>query len=140
MLPVCRSFPDGFAAHVIPIDTGDASDDKSRDDVFLDIVLNPNVFMARSFAFGGMPYFEKTCAYDKDVCALINNANNGILSKDILDLFYGMTDEEIGEKVYCHIVDARNGLPIESKIFLRRPKNVKEEKIVILDHGFASVT
>lgn len=109
-------------------------------DIFLDVELNKNHFSLRSFAMGGMPYFETSrISYDSDSSNLNNGKKlpqviqdiiAGKLSPMIKDLFKGINIQ--GKGIPSFITDSRKSITARYMLTLIDPDNV--------DNNVASVS
>ena len=77
-------------------------------DVFIDVELNKNNFSLRSFAMGGMPYFEtSSLSYDDPANAqFLEKMIAGRVSPLVYDLFEGVDKAQYGRRVEAFRVDA----------------------------------
>ncbi|KAK8875840.1 hypothetical protein M9Y10_006015 [Tritrichomonas musculus] len=105
-------------------------------DIFLDVELNKNYFSLRSFAMGGMPYFEMArVSYDtntsqisssngKNIPQIIQDIIAGKLTPVIADLFKGINIQ--GKGIPCFISDSRKSITARYMLTLIDCENDKE--------------
>ena len=113
---ISHSFPKHWTNVVIPFENGFVSGDP---DAYLELVLNPTSYTLRSFAFGGLPYYEKSGLYDQDYNQIVHDIKANVLTPLILGFFDGVDPEQIGDKLICYIVDSRGHLELKSSCVLR---------------------
>ena len=87
-------------------------------DVFIDVELNKNNFSLRSFAMGGMPYFEtSSLSYDDPANAqFLEKMIAGRVSPLVYDLFEGV---DIARRpIPCFVTDSRQSITAKYQLVL----------------------
>lgn len=117
-------------------------------DIFLDVELNKNYFSLRSFAMGGMPYFETSrISYEtnsssnnmdgKNLPQVIQDIIAGKLSPMIKDLFKGINIQ--GKGIPSFITDSRKSITARYMITLIDPDMIGNNNVSSFSHysGFS---
>lgn len=99
------------------------------DDDYIDVILKKQTFLIRSFALGGLPYFEKSGQYDETDKQIIDDICSGVYSDKVAVLFDG-ADIPKNKTVQANIFDSRKE-PTKTYSQMLYPPN-KEDRLVMV--------
>ena len=120
----CHSIPNYWGKSAIPYDIESNDIDP---EVYLDLVLKPTTYIIKSFAFGGLPYFEKSEAYNQEFSEIIDFIKKNEFNEVFNQFFRGLEPSQIGDKLICHVTDSRYQLDLKYSITLKKLKKSNNE-------------
>lgn len=102
-------------------------------EIYVDVELMNKHFSIRSFAFGGMPYFEMDANYDQETVLLVKDIIAGKLTPQVCKLFEGIDTSGIGDSITCYITDSRSNMSVKSTVHLVKP-TIKSDTEFTVNH------
>jgi hypothetical protein len=118
MTQVLHCFPTGKMRHTM------RSEKPATEnlDKYVDAELTKTHCCLRSFAMGGLPYFEQSCPLaDPATQRLVDDVIAGRLTDALLELFDGI-DVKNPSRLPCFITDRRQAIATESAVTLVPPE------------------
>jgi hypothetical protein len=93
--------------------------------MFLELDLRKEQFSIRSFALGGLPYFQVSGVFtskQKQPVQLVEDIVSCKITPSVLELFEGLDLDDVTE-IRCFVTDARKSLPVKFACTLIRPED-----------------